>query len=129
DAQQEEQVCRLKQSQCQFFGYDLIEIGQEQGGQHDGQQTCQKSQQGGFADKLADQTSTACTDYLFDSDLFGSFLRACRGQVHEIDTGDDQHDPGHHGEEPHIFDAALYLIAVLVKGIVQMPAFHGIEPQ
>ena len=57
---------------------------------------------------------------------FCALFTAGGGQVHEIDAGDKQDDPGDQGKQPYIDDAAAFLVAV-GEAVAEVPVIHGKE--
>jgi GntR family transcriptional regulator/MocR family aminotransferase len=60
-----------------------------------------------------------------DADFAGAPFRACGSQVHKIDTGDDENDPGDQGKDANVLDPAVggVLFAVLERR-VKAPLAH-----
>ena len=67
-------------------------IGKHKENQNDRKEQGNQCQQNGFTQKLNTQLESLCADGFADAHFLGSFCRAGRREVHEINTGDGQHD-------------------------------------
>ena len=112
-AQQPRHKSRSVVRNLQVFAGELIEVGQGQLRQGVGQQHRQESHQQRLTQKLPYQGSFGSPDHLSHAYLFGAGGGAGGGQVHEIDTGDQQHEHRHHRKQPHVLDPPAYRKAVL----------------
>src|ERR1700722_5294210 len=100
-----------------------VETRQEHINQSDSQRYGDKRHDQRFEDRLADQRLSQRAEGLSHSDLPGTLTGPGRGEVHEVDTGDDQDDPGNSGKKSYISDAAAVGLAVCIVRI-QMPVIH-----
>src|SRR5579863_6977024 len=88
------------------------------------QQESGEGDHGRFADELADQATSFCTHYFPYAYFFGATFRPGCGEVHEIDTGNEQDDPGYAGEESHILNATTVILFSIGKMVIEIPIVH-----
>ena len=77
---------------------------------------------------MQDQCAAAGADYFFNTHLFGPKCRLCGGQVHKINTGDDEDKEGNDGKQPDIDDTATALDSVLIV-VIQIPIGEPAEEE
>jgi hypothetical protein len=88
-------------SSCIFL-LCVFSAAEDQHGKDKGPEADQK----GLCQELKDQVDTPGPYRLADTHFFSSFLRTRSGQVHEIDTGYQQHQHADNTEHPYVIDQA-----------------------
>src|SRR6185437_9517564 len=116
-----EQGGRMELLTCQ-----IVEQGQQGGGDTQRQQQREQAQQDGLGEKLGDEVSLGGTGHLSDAYLFGAIGRAGRAEIHEIDAGDHQYEYGDEREHIYIGDIPIGLHLVGFVGM-QMDVGQGHE--
>src|SRR5882724_11768517 len=114
----------VAQAQRKLFLHQYIKGGQDNRDQDKSQEGRQRRHKNRLADKLKDEIGSTRAQYLAYAYLPGPFLAARRCQVHEIDTGDQQDDPGDGREQADILDTSTRLLAVY-KIAAESPVVHA----
>src|SRR5882762_4053941 len=96
---------------------NFIEYGQQGDDEKNSQRQGEQGHQHRLAEVLEDEIPAAGAHYLFDAHFFYPAGGLCRGQVHEVDAGNDQDDDRDDGKQFHIGDPSAGLNAVFVFAI------------
>ena len=95
-------------------------------GQKQGKAKRKRNHQKGLKKELIHDLGTNRTHRFADSYFFGALFGASRAQIHEIDTGQQQHKQTAYAKQPHILDFAARIDAIF-KIRIQMPLAHRVQ--
>src|SRR6185312_6681584 len=122
DRQQGEEMAGIEQADGQILIHEFVEGAKREESEADRDKDGKEGHEDGFPDELPDQPGPPRAQHLADTDFAGTFLRTGGGEVHAIDTGDEQDDPGDQRENAHVAHPA-------VRGVVFAVLEGAEEPQ
>src|SRR6185437_16294813 len=108
----------------------MIEGREYDQGDEQGYACCHGRDHDRFTQELTDEVDAARPQHLADADLTGTGSRPCGGQVHEVDTGDEQDEDGDGAEDIDVFDVAVVRELVGTMGMeMDIRERSGVEPK